>query len=66
MFRTDPCRSIFRCLAGAFSPEFGYDASGNVRKLANRFFALTEAPLLVRFDLGTPRKTGGLPSPRSW
>lgn len=59
-FATDPCRSIFKRLASAFSPEqsFGSNASVTVHKLAGRFVALTETPLPVEFDPETLETVG--------
>jgi beta,beta-carotene 9',10'-dioxygenase len=59
-FATDPCRSIFKRLTSAFSPEFGSNASVTVHKLAGRFVALTETPLPVEFDPETLETTGVL------
>jgi beta,beta-carotene 9',10'-dioxygenase len=61
-FATDPCRSIFKRLASAFSPEqsFGHNASVNVHKLGDRFVALTETPLPVEFDPETLETVGVL------
>ena len=57
-FATDPCRSIFKRLTSAFSPEFGSNASVTVHKLAGRFVALTETPLPVEFDPETLKTAG--------
>lgn len=59
-FATDPCRSIFKRLISAFSPErsFGSNASVTVHKLASRFVALTETPLPVEFDPETLETIG--------
>jgi carotenoid cleavage dioxygenase-like enzyme len=59
-FATDPCRSIFKRLASAFSPErnFGSNASVNIHRLAGRFVALTETPLPVEFDPETLETVG--------
>jgi carotenoid cleavage dioxygenase-like enzyme len=59
-FATDPCRSIFKRLTSAFSPErsFGSNASVSVHKLAGRFVALTETPLPVEFDPETLETVG--------
>jgi beta,beta-carotene 9',10'-dioxygenase len=57
-FATDPCRSMFKRLTSAFSPEFGSNASVNVHKLAGRFVALTETPLPVEFDPETLETVG--------
>lgn len=59
-FATDPCRSIFKRLTSAFSPEFGSNASVTVHKLAGRFVALTETPLPVEFDPETLETAGVL------
>jgi beta,beta-carotene 9',10'-dioxygenase len=59
-FATDPCRSIFKRLTSAFSPEFGSNASVTVHKLAGRFVALTETPLPVEFDPETLETVGVL------
>lgn len=57
-FATDPCRSIFKRLSSAFSPEFGSNASVNIHRLAGRFVALTETPLPVEFDPETLKTVG--------
>jgi len=57
-FATDPCRSIFKRLTSAFSPQFGSNASVSVHKLAGRFVALTETPLPVEFDPVTLQTIG--------
>jgi carotenoid cleavage dioxygenase-like enzyme len=59
-FATDPCRSIFKRLTSAFSPEFGSNASVTVHKLARRFVALTETALPVEFDPETLETVGVL------
>jgi carotenoid cleavage dioxygenase-like enzyme len=59
-FATDPCRSIFKRLTSAFSPEFGSNASVTVHKLAGRFVALTETPLPVEFAPETLETAGVL------
>ncbi|MCA1731448.1 MAG: carotenoid oxygenase family protein [Actinobacteria bacterium] len=57
-FATDPCRSIFKRLSSAFSPEFGSNASVNIHRLAGRFVSLTETPLPVEFDPETLKTLG--------
>ncbi len=59
-FATDPCRSIFKRLTGAFSPGFGHNASVNVHRLADRFVALTETHLPVEFDPETLETVGAV------
>lgn len=57
-FATDPCRSIFKRLTSAFSPQFGSNASVSIHRLAGRFVALTETPLPVEFDPETLETVG--------
>ena len=50
-FATDPCRSLFKRVASAFSPPaFGGNANVNVTRLGDEFLAMTETPLPVVFD----------------
>lgn len=50
-FATDPCRSLFKRIASAFSrPDLGGNCNVNVARFANEFVALTETPLALVFD----------------
>lgn len=64
-FATDPCRSLFKRVATAFSPPaFGDNANVNVTRLGDEFLAMTETPLPVVFDPHTLRTLGvGEPAP---
>lgn len=59
-FATDPCRSVFKRIQTAFSPEFGDNANINVVRLGERFLSMTEAPISVQFDPKT-LETAGVP-----
>jgi beta,beta-carotene 9',10'-dioxygenase len=66
-FATDPCRSIFKRVASAFTPlEPGGNGNVNISKIGDYFVALTEVPLPVEFDpktletLGVVRHDDGL------
>jgi beta,beta-carotene 9',10'-dioxygenase len=52
-FASDPCRSLFKRLTTAFSPELSDNANVNVARLGDEFIAMTETPLPVVFDPGT-------------
>jgi beta,beta-carotene 9',10'-dioxygenase len=49
-FATDPCRSFFRGLFTLFAGGPTDNGSVNVARLGERFLALTESPMPVRFD----------------
>ena len=49
-FATDPCRSLFQRVTAMFSPAITDNANVNLVKLGERFLAMTETPLPVRFD----------------
>lgn len=57
-FATDPCRSIFKRFAAAFSPELTDNANVNVTRSGERFIAMTETPMPVEFDPATLRTLG--------
>jgi beta,beta-carotene 9',10'-dioxygenase len=58
-FATDPCRSLFKRVATAFSPPaFGENANVNLTRLGEEFLAMTETPLPVVFDPQTLRTLG--------
>jgi beta,beta-carotene 9',10'-dioxygenase len=50
-FATDPCRTLFRRVATAFTPpSFGNNANVAIVQSSQEFLALTETPLPVVFD----------------
>src|SRR5258707_971308 len=59
-FATDPCRSIFKRVTSAFSPQESSNANVNISKIGQNFVALTETPLPVEFDLKTLETVGVL------
>jgi len=64
-FATDPCRSLFKRAASAFSPPaFGDNANVNITRLGDEFLAMTETPIPVVFDPQTLQTVGvGEPAP---
>lgn len=59
-FATDPCRSIFKRVTSAFSPQDSSNAGVNISKIGQNFVALTEIPLPVEFDPKTLETLGVL------
>ena len=59
-FATDPCRSIFKRITSAFSPQDSSNANVNISKIGQSFVALTELPLPVEFDPQTLETVGVL------
>jgi carotenoid cleavage dioxygenase-like enzyme len=59
-FATDPCRSLFKRVATAFSPQSGVTDNGavNVSRVGEEFIAMTETPLPVVFDPRTLEAAG--------
>lgn len=57
-FGTDPASSVFGKIKGVFSPNVTDNASVNITKIANRYVAMTEAPLAVEFDPETLQTLG--------
>ena len=59
-FATDPCRSLFKRVASAFSPQSGLSDNGgvNVGRVGDEFIAMTETPLPVVFDPRTLEAAG--------
>lgn len=57
-FATDPCRSLFRRVATAFSPKLTDNANVNLVRLGERFIAMTETPIPVEFDAETLATVG--------
>ena len=58
-FATDPCRSLFKRVATAFSPPaFGDNANVNLTRLGDEFVAMTETPLPVVFEPRTLQTVG--------
>ena len=49
-FATDPCRSLFQRVATLFSPQLTDNGNVNLTRLGERFIAMTETPIPVRFD----------------
>ncbi|HTB51020.1 MAG TPA: carotenoid oxygenase family protein [Solirubrobacteraceae bacterium] len=64
-FATDPCRTLFKRVATAFSPPaIGDNANVNLTRLGDEFLAMTETPLPVVFDPHTLATLGvGEPAP---
>src|SRR6266496_2675070 len=58
-FASDPCRSLFKRVATAFSPPaFGDNANVNLTRLGDEFVGMTETPLPVVFDPQTLQTLG--------
>lgn len=57
-FATDPCRSLFKRVASAFSPDLTDNGNVNVSRVGDEFLAMTEAPLPVVFDPETLEAAG--------
>src|SRR5436190_2083599 len=57
-FATDPCRSLFKRVASAFSPGTTDNGNVNVSRLGDEFIAMTETPLPVLFDPATLEAAG--------
>lgn len=57
-FDSDPCRSLFRKVVGAFTLDATDNPNINLVKLGNDFLALTELPLPMRFDPETLHSLG--------
>ncbi|MBI4208099.1 MAG: carotenoid oxygenase family protein [Deltaproteobacteria bacterium] len=57
-FATDPCRSLLGRVGSLFFTEFTDNANVNVTQIAQRFIAMTEAPMAVEFDINTLETTG--------
>jgi beta,beta-carotene 9',10'-dioxygenase len=64
-FATDPCRTLFKRIATAFSPPTsGENANVNLTRLGDDLLAMTETPLPVVFDPETLETLGvGEPAP---
>lgn len=57
-FATDPCRSLFKRIASAFTPALSDNANVNVVEIGERFVAMTETPIPVQFDPETLAAAG--------
>jgi carotenoid cleavage dioxygenase-like enzyme len=57
-FATDPCRSLFKRVASAFSPKITDNANVNVTRLGERWIAMTETPMQAEFDPETLATVG--------
>ncbi len=57
-FATDPCRSLFKRVASAFSPSLTDNGNVNVSRLGDELIAMTETPLPVVFDAETLEAAG--------
>lgn len=57
-FATDPCRSIFSRVSTMFSRQVTDNANVNITRIANKFIAMTEAPIPVEFDPRTLETVG--------
>jgi beta,beta-carotene 9',10'-dioxygenase len=59
-FGTDPCRSLFKRVQSAFSPEFTDNPNVNLAQIGERYIAMTETPLPVEFDVDSLETLGHL------
>jgi beta,beta-carotene 9',10'-dioxygenase len=59
-FATDPCRSIFKRVQSAFSPEFTDNPNVNLAQIGERYIAMTETPMPVEFDVDSLDTLGHL------
>ncbi|HYN50519.1 MAG TPA: carotenoid oxygenase family protein [Thermoleophilaceae bacterium] len=59
-FGTDPCRSLFKRVQSAFSPEFTDNPNVNLAQIGERYIAMTETPLPVEFDANSLDTLGHL------
>ena len=59
-FGTDPCRSLFKRVQSAFSPEFTDNPNVNLAQLGERYIAMTETPMPVEFDVDSLETLGHL------
>ena len=57
-FATDPCRSLFARVTSVFSPQLTDNANVNLVRLGERYIAMTETPIPVRFDAETLAAAG--------
>jgi carotenoid cleavage dioxygenase-like enzyme len=57
-FGTDPCRSLFGRVMALFFPRTTDNAAVSINMLADRYVALTEAPLPIMFDPATLHTIG--------
>ncbi len=57
-FATDPCRSLFKRAFTLFRPQLSDNNNVNLVRLGERFVAMTETPLPVRFDPETLASAG--------
>ena len=57
-FATDPCRSLFKRFASAFSPKITDNANVNVAPDGHNWLAMTETPLQIEFDPATLETVG--------
>ncbi|WP_297082125.1 carotenoid oxygenase family protein [uncultured Demequina sp.] len=57
-FATDPCRSLFARAMAVFDPQVTDSAKVNIARIADRFLALAETPIQVRFDPETLETVG--------
>jgi carotenoid cleavage dioxygenase-like enzyme len=61
-FGSDPCRTIFQRVSSLFSPRMTDNCNVNVKRLGERWVALTETPIAIEFDPETLATIG----PRNW
>jgi beta,beta-carotene 9',10'-dioxygenase len=59
-FATDPCRSIFKRVQHAFSPDATDNPNVNLARIGERYIAMTETPLPIEFDPETLDTVGHL------
>lgn len=59
-FGTDPCRSIFKRVQTAFSPESTDNPNVNLAQIGDRYIAMTETPMPVEFDVDSLETLGHL------
>lgn len=57
-FGTDPCRTLFQRVASLFDPGITDNGAVNIARIGDRWLALTEAPMAVRFDPRTLESLG--------
>lgn len=61
-FGSDPCRTIFQRVSSLFSPGMTDNCNVNVKRLGERWVAMTETPIAIEFDPETLATIG----PRKW
>jgi beta,beta-carotene 9',10'-dioxygenase len=59
-FATDPCRSLFKRVQSIFSPDVTDNPNVNLARIGERYIAMTETPMPIRFDPETLATHGQL------